>query len=125
TQNKDGEVRLRGNNPFERPEILFNYFDESNPLGDPDLAAMVKGVRFVRQIEDRARQMYSDQMVDEVWPGSSVASDAELAAWIRKETWGHHACCTDKVGREDDPDAVLDARLRVIGAKNLRVVDAS
>lgn len=52
-------------------------------------------------------------------------TDQEIAAWIRKEAWGHHACCSDRIGAEDDGDAVLDPRFRVIGAERLRVVDAS
>ena len=42
-----------------------------------------------------------------------------------KEAWGHHACGTCKIGKDDDPDAVLDGDFRVRGVKNLRVVDAS
>ena len=36
-----------------------------------------------------------------------------------------HPVGTIKMGREDDPSAVLDAHLRVKGIRNLRVVDAS
>ncbi|MFO0726352.1 MAG: GMC family oxidoreductase [Myxococcota bacterium] len=126
TQNHDGEVRLRGTDPFGRPEIHFNYFDESDPLRDPDLLALVEGVRFVQKIHARTRAMYASEQIEEVWPGNTIgSSDAELAAWIRKETWGHHACCTNKIGADDDPSAVLDAHLRVRGTQGLRVVDAS
>ena len=36
-----------------------------------------------------------------------------------------HAACTCKMGRTDDPDAVVDSKARVIGVTGLRVVDAS
>jgi choline dehydrogenase-like flavoprotein len=36
-----------------------------------------------------------------------------------------HASCTCKMGKVDDPDAVVDSKARVIGVTGLRVVDAS
>lgn len=120
--NRDGEVRLSDGNPFSRPQIHFRSYAESDPANDPDLRALVEGVRFVRSILERYPLEPSPQ---EVWPGEQKQTDAELAAWIRKESWGHHACCTSKMGTADDPTAVVDSRFRVIGARNLRVVDAS
>lgn len=125
TKNTDGTVRLADASPFRRPEIAFNYFDEQDPLHDPDLLALVEGVKLVRRIQDQARANLPNDALREVWPGPEVASDAALAAWIRKETWGHHACCTDKMGPASDPAAVVDPRFRVIGTRGLRVVDAS
>ncbi|KAJ6592338.1 hypothetical protein B0H19DRAFT_899581, partial [Mycena capillaripes] len=37
----------------------------------------------------------------------------------------HHACCTNAIGPDDDPQAVLDGDFHVRGVRNLRVVDAS
>ena len=42
-----------------------------------------------------------------------------------REAWGHHACCTNKIGADEDSMAVLDSRFRVRGTMGLRVVDAS
>jgi choline dehydrogenase len=54
-----------------------------------------------------------------------VQSDEEIAQFAKDEAWGHHACCTAKIGKASDPTSVLDARLRVHGTEGLRVVDAS
>ena len=121
TQNHDGVVSLKSADPFSRPAIHFNSYDEKNPLGDPDLLGLVEGVKFVRRMQTQMR----DTPVTEVWPGPSVKTDLELAGWVRKESWGHHACCTDKMGTADDASAVIDNHFRVIGTSHLRVVDAS
>lgn len=38
---------------------------------------------------------------------------------------GSHGCGTCKMGREDDPEAVVNTELKVFGFENMRVVDAS
>src|SRR5262249_31620726 len=60
----------------------------------------------------------------EVWPGSDVRSDEEIAGFIRRtaETL-YHPVGTCKMG--NDGQAVVDAQLRVHGVEGLRVVDAS
>ncbi len=123
TQNHDGTVRLTTSDPFARPLIEFRSYDEDDPLGDPDLRALVSGVRTVRRIEREMRRLHPSDPVREVLPGDALQTDAELASWIRRESWGHHACCTSKMGQGDD--AVIDSRFRVHGAAHLRVVDAS
>lgn len=125
TKNHDGTVKLSGPSPFARPIIAFNSYDEKDPLHDPDLLALVGGVKLARRIAREMRALVPSDPVREVWPGETKASDADLAAWIRKESWGHHACCTNKMGRTDDPTAVVDSEFRVIGTRRLRVVDAS
>ncbi|MBL8951340.1 MAG: GMC family oxidoreductase, partial [Myxococcaceae bacterium] len=57
TKNRDGDVRLAGASPFTRPSIHFHSFDEQSPLGDPDLAALVDGVKLVRQVQRSLRDV--------------------------------------------------------------------
>lgn len=59
-------------------------------------------------------------------PGPGIETDAELAiAAGHIGTTIFHPIGTCKMGRDDDPAAVTDSRLRVLGIEGLRVVDAS
>jgi len=127
-QNKSGFVVPVSSEPSQRPHIQMNTFDGAdvtNPSSDPDLAAMVQAVKMVRSIHTSFRQSNPDHPFTEIWPGAAVSTDAQIADFINKETWGHHACCTDKMGTADDPGAVVDSHFRVFGTQHLRVVDAS
>ena len=55
-----------------------------------------------------------------------VADPKRLEAYLRRyatSVW--HVSCTCRMGRADDPMAVVDARGRVYGVEGLRIVDAS
>jgi choline dehydrogenase-like flavoprotein len=132
TRNSDGVVKLRSLDPRHRPDINFHYFNETVVPGgsekDPDLEALVDGVKFVRGIAKRANGWFHRPVVGEDYPGyEQVPPDDDdcLRAWIRRDAWGHHACGTCRMGPKDDPNAVLDSRFRVRGVAGLRVVDAS
>ena len=58
-------------------------------------------------------------------PGTQYQSDEELARLAGDiATTIFHPVGTTKMGRDDDPMAVLDSQLRVRGIAGLRVVDA-
>ena len=50
----------------------------------------------------------------------------EIENWVLDacET-AYHPSCSAKMGKEDDPMAVVDSSCRVFGTQNLRVVDSS
>src|SRR5215468_514971 len=55
-----------------------------------------------------------------------MKEDEALEAFVRKATIGvWHASCSCRMGRDDDPMAVVDTQGRVKGVQGLRVVDAS
>lgn len=65
-------------------------------------------------------------MRSEFRPGADVHSDDEILAFVKQfGTTIFHPSCTTKMGRRDDPMAVVDERLRVHGIAGLRVVDCS
>jgi len=122
TVNTAGEVKLRSADPRDTPSIHFHYFSEGNDTAQDDLRAVVAGVKFVREMNQEIDKAVG---MNEVWPGPAVSSDEEIAAFIQREAWGHHASCTNPIGAAGDPAAVLDSRFRVHGTTGLRVVDAS
>lgn len=128
TRNNGGTVRLRGIDPRDTPDINFHYFNELSRPGesanDPDLLAILEGVKFVRGITRRAGRAVRD----EIHPGRAVApegDDEKIKKWILRDAWGHHACGTCRMGPDGDELAVLDSRFRVRKVAGLRVVDAS
>jgi choline dehydrogenase len=118
-----GRVRLTSANPWDTPDINFQYFGDGQRKDDPDLSAMLDGVNFARSINKRLRVL--GLIKDEVAPGAAVDGDEAVRGFVRDQAWGHHASCTNKIGADGDPMAVLDSRFRVRGTQGLRVVDAS
>jgi len=73
------------------------------------------------------RHYMIDNFVVEGFTFEQVMSDDEaLEAFVRKSAIGvWHASCSCRMGRADDPMAVVDPQGRVKGVQGLRVVDAS
>jgi choline dehydrogenase len=120
TNNTAGQVKLRTSDPRDTPLINFHYFDESNDSTGDDLEAVVDGVEFVRSMN-----VHIDFTHEELLPGPTIDTREKLKQFIKDEAWGHHASCSCKIGKADDPMAVLDKDFKVYKTQNLRVVDAS
>ena len=121
TNNNAGRVSLRSNSPLDTPQVEFHYFSEGNDEKQADLDAVVNGVLFVRDMNKHLGALIGD----EEWPGELANTPEKLRQFIQNEAWGHHASCTNKIGADNDPMAVLDSRFRVRNTQGLRVVDAS
>lgn len=114
-----GWVRLSSANPDDAPAIQFNYMSHAD-----DWAEFRACVRMTRGIFDQPA--FHDYRGEEIQPGADVQSDAEIDAFIRQHAESaYHPCGTARIGRADDPLAVVDPELRVIGTENLRVADSS
>jgi choline dehydrogenase-like flavoprotein len=122
TANRAGEVRLASADPRTPPLIDFNYLDEGSPGHEADLAAVVEGVKLVRRLAEPLRRR--GLIAAEELPGDRVRTDEEIAEFVRRNAWGHHASCSCPIGDARD-GGVLDSRFRVHGVSGLRVVDAS
>jgi choline dehydrogenase len=63
---------------------------------------------------------------DEILPGAAADTDDALDAAIREHAESaYHPCGTCRMGRRDDPGAVVDPQARVIGVDGLRLADSS
>jgi choline dehydrogenase len=112
-----GSIRIRSSDPSVHPAIRPNY------LADPlDQQTLVEGLKLGRKMAQAPA--LAGLIEAEINPGPEYASDAELLAYAR-ETGAtlYHPVGTAKMG--NDPMAVVDPQLRVIGVQGLRVVDAS
>lgn len=117
TENTGGIVKLKSADPRERPEINFHYFDEGTDKRQVDLESVVDGVKFVRETTSHLQNLIAEE--------EAPRKGVDLRQFVKDNAWGHHASCTCKIGKKDDPMAVLDGNFRVYGTQGLRVVDAS
>jgi choline dehydrogenase len=114
-----GRVGLRSADPFDDPAIFAGYL-----ATEEDRRALRAGVAITRDVA--GQKALTAIRSGEVEPGSSVSTDAEVDAWIRRSAETiYHPVGTCRMGAADDPMAVVDETLRVIGVRNLRIVDAS
>lgn len=114
-----GSITLRSPDPREKPVIRYNYMSHPD-----DWVEMRAGVRLTREIF--AQAAFDPFRGEEFAPGAHIASDDAIDDFIREKVEsGYHPCGTCKMGRNDDPMAVVDSELRVIGVEGLRVVDSS
>jgi len=114
-----GELRLASADPDAMPLVSPQLLADA-----ADMATMVAGQRFFLKafqtspLKERLERIYS--------PDPADLSDEALAEHCRRFVkTNYHPSGTAKMGRADDPTAVLDARLRVRGVERLRVCDLS
>ncbi|MCR9126715.1 MAG: choline dehydrogenase [Rhodobacteraceae bacterium] len=114
-----GSVRLRSPDPADAPVIRFNY------MSDPqDWIDFRTCIRMTREIF--AQPAFAPFVRHEIQPGAAVESDAALDAFVAAHAESaYHPCGTCRMGRRDDPSAVVDETGRVIGVEGLRVADSS
>lgn len=112
-----GKILLRSNDPLQAPAFHANFMSALE-----DQEATLSGLRQIRKI--LSMQPLANGTVEEMAPGPQAQSDEQLIDFIRQYgKSSFHPVGTCKMGRDDM--AVVDARLRVHGIDNLRVIDAS
>ena len=113
-----GSVRIRSGKTEDAPAIAPNYLHT-----EADRRIAAESLRQVRKI---VSQPALAKYCPEEWkPGPQFRSDedlARLAGDIANTIF--HPVGTTKMGRRDDPMAVVDSRLKLRGIEGLRVVDA-
>ena len=114
-----GEIRLRSADPLAAPIIRANYLQEQ-----ADVNALVRGVHLARWFGEA--DSYADLRADEIAPGAAMQSDADLAAFARRDSDTiYHGAGTCKMGPASDEGSVVDASGRLHTSTNVYVADAS
>ena len=114
-----GRVHINSVDPEALPVIAPNYL-----ATEEDRKIAAESLRLTRKIvQNPALRPYSPQ---EYKPGAQYQTEQDLIKAAGDiGTTIFHPVGTCKMGRADDPMAVLDSQLRVRGIHHLRVVDAS
>ncbi|OIP83646.1 MAG: choline dehydrogenase [Rhodobacterales bacterium CG2_30_65_12] len=114
-----GAVSLRSGRPEDPPLIHFNYMSH-----EEDWHNFRTALRLTREI--MAQPAMAAHVRHEIQPGGALKSDDDLDGFIRANAESaYHPVGTARMGAADDPLAVVDPELRVIGVAGLRVVDSS
>ncbi len=112
-----GRLGLKSADPAAPPRIDPGYLSS-----EIDCQTMVEGVKVARRIAEF--EPLKSEITSEFAPGADLVDDDDVLNWVRDTaTTIYHPTGTCKMG--NDPDAVVDQRLRLHGLDGLRVVDAS
>jgi choline dehydrogenase len=113
-----GSVRLSSPDPEDPPRIDLGLYTAAE-----DAERVADGVRLARRLA-RTHPL-ADLLHEERVPGPGIG-DRELADAVRRAPAHYnHGSATMRMGRPDDPTAVVDAEGSVHGVEGLTVADAS
>jgi choline dehydrogenase len=114
-----GSVHISSSDVDAQPIINPNYLST-----EPDRQIALESVALTRKILNQPA--FEDAQAEEFKPGKQFVAPDELLKQVADiGTTIFHPVGTCKMGKEDDPTAVVDSELKVIGVEGLRVVDAS
>jgi choline dehydrogenase len=114
-----GRITLRSADPLAPPVITHQQLSS-----DDDIDQIVEGIGIARNI--LAQSPVARFVTGELRPGAALNTPEALREYVRMASIPlYHSVGTAKIGRRDDPEAVVDADLQVIGIDGLWVADAS
>jgi choline dehydrogenase len=120
-----GELLLNSSNPLDYPILSPKYFSNTEDIRD-----LIEGMKFVLDLYENTTAfnstLYPTPIPTCKNPAIIFKSDAYFECLARSLTISlFHYSGTCAMGRPDSPNSVVDSKLRVIGTRGLRVIDAS
>lgn len=120
--------------PLSRGTVTISSADTADPpVIDPRWLTHPADQQVAVAAFNRVRALFATKAMapvligPEYYPGlKGTQTDDQLLAQVRRSfqtVW--HASCTCRMGKKNDPNAVVDPIAKVIGVRRLRVVDAS
>ena len=113
-----GTVTLRSGDPADAPVIRFGYMSHED-----DFPEFRQAIRLAREVF--AQDAFAPYALGELLPGVPDEDDALDDAIREHAESAYHPCGTCRMGRVDDPGAVVNPECRVIGIDRLRIADSS
>ncbi|GIZ46269.1 hypothetical protein CKM354_000940100 [Cercospora kikuchii] len=118
---------------FSRGTVSITSNDTAvNPIVDPQWLADPRDKELAVAAFRRCRSFVATETLQEViagpelLPGAKYQTDEQIIEYISKTSDAYYAGVgTCKMGKKDDPMAVLDSKARVRGVEGVRVVDSS
>jgi choline dehydrogenase-like flavoprotein len=116
---KPGYVKLISTDPAKNPYINLNFLED-----ELDVICVREGVRFINDILMNGDGMKDLIEADYPFPMPRSSDEAMDKQILERSQTGYHPCGSNRIGR-DIFHGVVDGELKVYGANNLRVSDAS
>ncbi len=114
-----GRITLRSADPLAPPVITHQQLSSED-----DIDQIVEGIGIAREI--LRQPAVAPFIKSELRPGASLTDPAQLRDYVRMASIPlYHPVGTAKMGQRDDPMAVVDSDLKLIGVEGLWVADAS
>lgn len=122
-----GHVELKSNSPIDDPKLYGNFFTDPE---NHDIKTFIAAIREAQRImKFPSMQKYNATLHSIPIPGCEKlefdSDDYWDCALRHISPTLHHQTSTCKMGPGNDPEAIVDHRLKVYGIKNLRVADCS
>ena len=120
-----GTLRLNSADPYDKPLINPNYYQNSY-----DLNVTIEAIKISLALsKTEAFQKFGTKFYDKPFPGCEgypLWTDSYWACWIQSYSVTlAHTAGTCKMGPDSDSTAVVDPQLKLRGIKNLRIADTS
>ncbi|KAH7102031.1 alcohol oxidase [Auriculariales sp. MPI-PUGE-AT-0066] len=113
-----GRLYINSSDPFAYPVIDANYF--ANQI---DVNLLRDSLKLARRIGQAPP--FSNTIGNETFPGIGVQEDAQWEEWLRGNAISQYHPTSTCAMLPRDLGGVVDARLRVYGSQNVRVIDSS